>query len=254
MVSTADSYHFGPGRRADGRVDTLALRCAPRCGRSASNSPRTSWPACAPTSTPTKSEPRPLRRAPGARDRYVVAHGALREILAALTATTPAALTFDRRCRHCGDPAHGKPELADAPELSFSLSHSASVALVAVAREARVGVDVEVIRARRHLEKLAARVLTPDEFRAWRVRPACFPHDCLPAQLDRQGGVPQSDRCRARASAADGAGLARRLERAAARGGSRRRCVDRRRRRALEAPPVVATWDPERGITLGAAW
>jgi hypothetical protein len=23
---------------------------------------------------------------------------------------------------------------------------------------------------------------------------------------------------------------------------------------ALAVPPVVATWDPERGITLGAAW
>ena len=193
------------------------------------------------------------RRAPGARDRYVVAHGALREILAALTATTPAAVTFDRRCRHCGDPAHGKPELADAPELSFSLSHSASVALVAVAGEARVGVDVEVIRARRHLEKLAARVLTPEEFRAWRVVP--------PAS--RTTAFLRSWTAKEAYLKALGVGLVRPLRTvpvspdgwsvlalAAGRDVVASIAVDG----ALEAPPVVATWDPERGITLGAAW
>ena len=36
------------------------MRCAPRCGRSTSTSPRQSWPASARTSTPTKSAPRPL--------------------------------------------------------------------------------------------------------------------------------------------------------------------------------------------------
>lgn len=193
------------------------------------------------------------RRAPGAHDRYVVAHGALREILAALTATTPAAVRFDRRCRHCGDPAHGKPELAGAPELSFSLSHSASVALVAVTREARVGVDVEVIRARRHLEKLAARVLTPDELRAWRVVP--------PAS--RTTAFLRSWTAKEAYLKALGVGLVRPLRTVpvAPDGWSvlpvavgREVVASIAVEGVLAAAPVVATWDPERGITLDAAW
>ena len=55
----------------------------------------------------------------------------------------------------------GKPGLATAPErLSFNLSHSGGLALIAVAPgDVEVGVDVERIRPRRDLARLAARWL-----------------------------------------------------------------------------------------------
>jgi 4'-phosphopantetheinyl transferase len=193
------------------------------------------------------------RRAPGAHDRYVVAHGALREILAALTATTPAAVKIDRRCRHCGDPAHGKPELTDAPGLSFSLSHSTSVALVAVAQDTRVGVDVELIRVRRHLEKLAARVMTPDEYAAWgAVPPASRTAAFLLSWTAKEAylkalGVGLVRPPRTVPVAPEGWSV---LPLAAGREVVASIAVEG----ALAAPPVVATWDPEHGITLGAAW
>ena len=105
------------------------------------------------------------------RNRYVVAHGALRSILGAQLGLEPTAVAISRRCPHCGDPAHGKPELAGGSEgtadLSFSLSHSESVALIAVVPGARVGVDVEIERPRARLDALAARVLSPEEHAEW---------------------------------------------------------------------------------------
>jgi len=56
---------------------------------------------------------------------------------------------------------NGKPRLADAPErLSFNLSHSGDLALVAVAPGGgAVGVDIERLRPRRNLVRLAGRWL-----------------------------------------------------------------------------------------------
>jgi 4'-phosphopantetheinyl transferase len=252
MVSTADSYHLRPGGGpTDASIRSPAMRT--EVWAIGLEQPADVVARLGRYLDADEVRAATARRAPGAHDRYVVGHGALREILAALTAMQPTALRFDRRCRHCGDPAHGKPELAHAPDLSFSLSHSASVALVAVAREARVGVDVEVIRARRQLEKLAARVLTPDEFQTWRVVP---PASRVTAFL--RGWTAKEAYLKAL-----GLGLVRPLRTvpvapdgwsvlpvAAGREVVASIAVEG----ALAVPPVVATWDPEREITLDAAW
>jgi 4'-phosphopantetheinyl transferase len=111
------------------------------------------------------------RRTDSVRHRYVVAHGALREILGACLGVEPGAVQLSRRCARCGDDLHGKPEVvSDAlPEerLRFSLSHSGSVAVVAVALGARVGVDVETKRPRVRLDALAARVLDSEDYADW---------------------------------------------------------------------------------------
>jgi phosphopantetheinyl transferase len=59
---------------------------------------------------------------------------------------------------------HGKPRLAN-PEsgLRFNLSHSGSLALVAVSRGREVGVDVERLRPGRDFVALAERALEPGE-------------------------------------------------------------------------------------------
>jgi phosphopantetheine--protein transferase-like protein len=54
-----------------------------------------------------------------------------------------------------------------APDLSFSVSHSRDVVLVAIAMGATVGVDVEVRRPRKYLDRLARRILTDAEYGPW---------------------------------------------------------------------------------------
>ncbi|WP_155419432.1 4'-phosphopantetheinyl transferase family protein [Chromobacterium subtsugae] len=68
--------------------------------------------------------------------RYAAAHNALRQLLAAALGADPAALDFAAE-------SAGKPWLPAYPELGFNLSHSGDAALVALARGARLGVDLE---------------------------------------------------------------------------------------------------------------
>jgi 4'-phosphopantetheinyl transferase len=113
-------------------------------------------------------------RSDDARRRYVVAHGALRMILGERVGVAPSSLGYQYTCAVCGSHEHGRPELS--PEFargllpSFSLSHSGDVAVVAVAIAGeRVGVDVEVVRARRYLDRVAQRTLRDDEFARWQA-------------------------------------------------------------------------------------
>jgi 4'-phosphopantetheinyl transferase len=67
----------------------------------------------------------------------------------------------------------GKPRLAEAPErLSFNLSHSGRLALLAIAPgETGVGIDIERIQGRRDLPRLAARWLPADDATAIATAP-----------------------------------------------------------------------------------
>lgn len=94
-------------------------------------------------------------RVPGAADRFLVAHGALRLILAALLDSDPLALEF------VTDP-NGKPTVAEAP-LHFNLSHSGTLAAVAVAADRPVGVDIERHRPLADLDALVRRTCSPRE-------------------------------------------------------------------------------------------
>lgn len=82
--------------------------------------------------------------------RYVIAHGALRVILAGYLDVPPEELRLERG-------RHGKPRLADSPDLRFNLSHSGELALVAVTRDAEVGVDVDRPRPGLPVEPFAER-------------------------------------------------------------------------------------------------
>ena len=98
-------------------------------------------------------------RLPGAGERYLAAHGALRLILAGYLARDPLSvcLSADER---------GKPFLEDMTttgDLQFNLSHSGTLALVAVARGRQVGVDVEQLRHMPDLDGVAERICTPAE-------------------------------------------------------------------------------------------
>lgn len=126
------------------------------------------------------------RRDDTVRRRYVVAHAAVRCVLGGLLAVAPDAVVISRRCARCGDPAHGRPEVTSPADafgfgpIRFSLSHSESVAVIAVATGARVGVDIEFVRPRARLDALAARVLAPEEHAGWLdLHPAAQLHGFL---------------------------------------------------------------------------
>jgi 4'-phosphopantetheinyl transferase len=76
------------------------------------------------------------------RREFGFSHVALRTVLGAVLGAHPRSLRFGRSdCPRCAGP-HGRPVLADAGPVQFSLSHGGGLTLIAVA-SAPVGVDVE---------------------------------------------------------------------------------------------------------------
>lgn len=97
------------------------------------------------------------------RDRFIVAHGGLRNILGRYLSKAPSTLKFQ------GDPA-GKPWLQGEDgvpsALCFNLSHSNGRCVVALAAGMPVGVDVELVRQDVECLKLANRFFAASEQRA----------------------------------------------------------------------------------------
>jgi 4'-phosphopantetheinyl transferase len=99
----------------------------------------------------------------GDRRRFVARRAGLRQVLAAYTGAQPEALVFERWCQRCGHPAHGRPRLSTAANLSFSTASRPGIAVVAVAaRPMSIGVDVEVTAGFDH-DAVRRTALTPDE-------------------------------------------------------------------------------------------
>lgn len=93
------------------------------------------------------------------RRQYTVARGMLRHILSRYLSTPPKDIGLSYG-------PQGKPELTDATDQSdicFNVSHSQDLALVAVARQGQVGVDVEHIDRKIRHEDLARRFFSAYE-------------------------------------------------------------------------------------------
>lgn len=93
------------------------------------------------------------------RSRFIVAHGALRVILASYLGREPVDLRF------AVDPG-GKPRLrleGGEIDLRYSLSHSHGLGLVAVTTGGEVGVDIERVDSRIEVLKLARHYFAPEE-------------------------------------------------------------------------------------------
>jgi 4'-phosphopantetheinyl transferase len=92
------------------------------------------------------------------RQRFIVAHGVLRNLLGRYLGIHPCHVRF------VSNP-FGKPALN--PEfggrLEFNLSHSADLALIAIAADADVGVDLECIRAQPDYAEIARRFFSKAE-------------------------------------------------------------------------------------------
>jgi 4'-phosphopantetheinyl transferase len=115
---------------------------------------------------PADERERSLRmRGPGSAARWAASRWALRRLLSRYLGEDPAAIAL-------APGEHGKPALAEAPErLSFNLSHSGALALVALTIGREVGVDVEAIDPARDLTTLAERGLDPGAAAAVRAAP-----------------------------------------------------------------------------------
>lgn len=90
------------------------------------------------------------------RVRFAVTRSALRELLGVRLGIDPQAVRF--AVSH-----HGRPELADAPALSFNVSHAGEHALIAMSNVRRVGVDIERIDAAVDWRALLDIVCTKEE-------------------------------------------------------------------------------------------
>jgi 4'-phosphopantetheinyl transferase len=112
---------------------------------------------------------------PEAAERFVLARGLLREVLGRYAGVPPEQLRFAYPCV-CGRddcaPSQRKPRLEGAGPIRFNLSHADGVAIVAVASDREVGIDVERIDPSARLEAIAQRVLTAPELERLRALPA----------------------------------------------------------------------------------
>lgn len=92
------------------------------------------------------------------RERFILARGSLRAILSHYLETAPQQLRFVY-----GE--QGKPalEIGLHKGLHFNMAHSESLALLAVARDCEVGIDVEAMQTDFDVESIARLYFTPQE-------------------------------------------------------------------------------------------
>jgi 4'-phosphopantetheinyl transferase len=89
------------------------------------------------------------------RERFILAHGILRETLAGATGESATALRF-------GQGPDGKPTLVDGG-IGFNLSKSGDSLLIAMAHGAAVGCDLELLRPNAEARAIAARWFSVSE-------------------------------------------------------------------------------------------
>ncbi|MEV8637649.1 4'-phosphopantetheinyl transferase superfamily protein [Streptosporangium sp. NPDC051023] len=104
-----------------------------------------------------------------ARARFITARAFVRAVLGQELGVAPVSLAFARG-------PYGKPYLPGT-SIRFSLSHTRTVALLAVTRGEEVGVDIEELPRGGRYERVSARCFAEAE--AWRVR------ECDPALRPR---------------------------------------------------------------------
>ena len=88
--------------------------------------------------------------------RYIVGRALLRWVLGRAVRVPPAAVPIVRGAR-------GRPQLEGNAGLDFNISHTEGVALIGVAHDGRIGVDVEHSERDVRADGLARKFLTPTE-------------------------------------------------------------------------------------------
>ena len=89
-------------------------------------------------------------------DKRLAGRAHLRRILSRYTQTDPSEISFSYENNR-------KPVLANHPNLSFNLSHSGNIGLIAVTHSRRIGIDLEYLEAERPFSEIAERFLSKSE-------------------------------------------------------------------------------------------
>ena len=95
---------------------------------------------------------------------YAFAHTMLRLVLAPYAGCRPADLRFRTS-------SHGKPFLANANGVSFSLSHTADSVAIAIARDLELGIDIEAVSPVTDRDKLVEGFFSPAEWADYQSLP-----------------------------------------------------------------------------------
>lgn len=101
------------------------------------------------------------------RDRFIAARGALRTLLGRCLGCDPRSVRFRYG-------VEGRPKLAsfqNGAELSFNVSHSFDLTLIAMTRGRRIGIDLERIRPIPEIEAIVRDFFTTTEQADWRSLP-----------------------------------------------------------------------------------
>ena len=99
------------------------------------------------------------------RQRFIVARGRLRQLLAARLDTEPQSVELSYG-------AHGKPVLARGSatqDWRFNVSHSRDIAVFALCRGREVGIDVEAVHSIHCADAVAAHFFSRNELEAYRA-------------------------------------------------------------------------------------
>ncbi|NJL98609.1 MAG: 4'-phosphopantetheinyl transferase superfamily protein [Synechococcaceae cyanobacterium SM2_3_2] len=105
-------------------------------------------------------------RVPEAQRRFVTGRGLLRTLLGQYLGQDPAQIRLAYG-------SQGKPYLKykSCCPLAFNLAHSGSLVVMAFGRQDPIGVDVEQVRPRAQMERVARRRFTPSEYAHWQQVP-----------------------------------------------------------------------------------
>jgi 4'-phosphopantetheinyl transferase len=115
------------------------------------------------------------------RDRFLLAHGALRFLLFRYLGEPPESWQFSTN-------AQGKPALAPPSWLRFNLSHTRGMIALLLARDREVGVDIEARRDTATYLSIARRHFAPAEVAQLEM----LPREAQPAQFLRYWSLKES--------------------------------------------------------------
>ena len=98
------------------------------------------------------------------RARYVLGRALVRNILGRYLAQAPEtiALTYTD---------HGQPYFPGDETMRFSITHAHDLVAVALTANAQIGIDIEYVERKLNLNELAGRILSADDFGAFKALP-----------------------------------------------------------------------------------
>lgn len=97
---------------------------------------------------------------PELKQRYIINHGILRQLLAQYVDELAADIAIEKA-------QYGKPFLAAHPELSFNMSHTGNILAIAISSQCQLGIDVEHYKTRNTWSGMVKKCFAAEEADYW---------------------------------------------------------------------------------------